>query len=103
VSELISVLGDTGRRSTEWPVTRLVESLLEVYVPRLAPFEFSRAAFNADIPWVVVLQPGFDDPKRRPGDVGVERGAGELKRSEPGHVDSTPTSPGRRFGSSKPG
>jgi hypothetical protein len=37
-----------------WEIGSLVESLLEVYVPRLAPFEFSRAAFNADIPWAAL-------------------------------------------------
>ena len=43
---------ETSKHS--WEVGSLVESLLEVYVPRLAPFEFSRAAFNDNVPWAAL-------------------------------------------------
>jgi hypothetical protein len=37
-----------------WEIGSLVESLLECYVPRLAPFEFDRTAFARDIPWAAL-------------------------------------------------
>jgi hypothetical protein len=37
-----------------WEVGSLVESLLEIYVPKLAPFEFDRTAFAKDIPWAAL-------------------------------------------------
>lgn len=37
-----------------WEVGSLVESLLEVYVPKLGPFEFDRTAFGKDVPWAAL-------------------------------------------------
>jgi len=37
-----------------WEIGSLVESLLECYVPKLAPFEFDRTAFARDIPWAAL-------------------------------------------------
>lgn len=37
-----------------WEVGSLVESLLEVYVPKLGPFEFDRTAFAKDVPWAAL-------------------------------------------------
>ena len=37
-----------------WEIGSLVEALLEVYVPKLAPYEFASSAFEADIPWAAL-------------------------------------------------